>query len=168
MVARKAHHRVYSHLWLKLVAEFWFSIQILQMEASSEERWSGLKDADMYNKLIKLHLPTEPKHCSLYWSTSDMEVIVGHFTCFLCAIASTGYKIDKVVLTKELQKLFSSSQQECKDFAAKLADALSYCRFCRKSLRSGSKTSAPVLRVINAMNIDKLSLIHISEPTRPY
>ena len=125
------------------------------MAASSEERWSGLKDADMYNKLIKLHLPTEPKQCSLYWSTSDMEVIVGHFTSFLCAIASTGHKIDKAVLTKELQKFFSSSQQECKDFATKLADALSYCRFCRKSLKNGSKTSAPVLRVINAMNIDK-------------
>ena len=129
----------------KLKLHFLFAVMSLQ-------RITSLKDEETQMFLIKLHLE-DPKRSTKHWTNSDMDFVVGHHVGFLCGVALTGCSINETVFAKCLKDLFACSFQECKDFAKKLAQALSHCRAKTKPGRmsSGLRQEAGVLRVIAAI-----------------
>jgi hypothetical protein len=116
-------------------------------------RVTSLKDEGTYRNLIKLHLSEDPKHSALNWSTSDMERVVKTHEKFLEGVALTGLTINETMLTKCLTKHFECNASVCKEFAQKIAQALSWCRGKCKPGRysSGIKTSPPVQCVMSAI-----------------
>ena len=117
----------------------------------AQSRIISLKDEETYKALIKSHL-SDPKHTTKHWRTGDLDVVVHHHVEFLRKVAMTGCKINETILQKCLKDMFASTGQECKEFAKKLAEALSYCRSKRKGLSTGAKLHASVLEVVNAIN----------------
>ena len=115
-------------------------------------RCKSLQDADKCKDLVKLHLE-DPHQCTLKWLGAEVVDVVNHYAKFLCAVAAAGCSIHVGVLTKCLHDEFESNGTECKAFAEKLSEALSYCRAkahpCRRS--SGSRTDLAVLDVMNAV-----------------
>ena len=100
---------------------------ILHLVLMAQSRVQSFKDEEAYKALIKAHL-TDPSKTSLNWKSSDLDLVVGHHVQFLCGVAHTGCNINETLLARCLRDMFASSTQECKEFAKKLAEALSYCR----------------------------------------
>ena len=132
------------------------SCLVLHFVLMASSRVQSLKDEKAYMALIKAHLQ-EPSKTTLQWKCSDLDVVVGHHVHFLCGVAHLGCSINETLLTKCLRDMFASSTQECKEFAKKLAEALSYCRAKAKpgQCSSGVKTHAAVLQVIGAVRTAK-------------
>ena len=120
-------------------------------------RVTSLKEPYVYNSLIKLHLPEDPKHSTKLWNCSNLEFVVRRYEKFLIGVASTGCSINETVLTKCLTKAFANSAHECNDFAKKMGTVLSFCREKCKAGRcsTGSKTSAAVWNVMEAIKEKK-------------
>ena len=112
-----------------------------------------MKDEATYRDLIKMELSEDPKHSALNWRTSDMEVVVKSHQKFLEGVALTGCTVNETILTKCLCKHFECSQAVCKEFAEKMARALSWCRSkCKPGHYStGSKTTPAVQSVMSAI-----------------
>ena len=116
-------------------------------------RVTTLKDESTYTMLIKLHLDEDPKHSTAAWNTSDLEHVVKFHAKFLEGVAATGCSINEIMLTKCLSQHFDCSPQQCKDFAIKMQQALSWCRGRCKPGRfsTGKKTAPEVQRVMSAI-----------------
>jgi hypothetical protein len=114
---------------------------------------SSLKAEATYKMLIKLHLSKDPKHSTGDWNTSDLDHVVKCHEKFLEGVALTGSRINETVLSKCLYQHFNCSPQQCKDFARKMAQALSWCRSKCKGGRfsSGKKTSPHASRIRGAI-----------------
>ena len=111
----------------------------------AQSRAHSLKDEEPYKALIKTHLP-DPRTTTKHWNSSDLDMVVGHYVKFLCAVALTGCTVNETILTKCLRELYASHAQ-CNDLAKKMAEALSYCREKSKRISSGAKTGAAVLHL---------------------
>ena len=119
-------------------------------------RCKALQDESVYGELIKRYL-TDPKECTLHWHTLDLDVVAGHYEKFLCAFAGTGCKVHVALFTKCLHDSFQSNVAECKAFAQKMADVLSYCRNKGKPSRRHSdvRTAKAVIAIMDAIKAAK-------------
>ena len=135
-----------------------------------EGRVISLKGEEGYIRLMKLHLLQDPKHCSNWWKSSDLDFVCGNFADFLVGVAGTGCSINRNMFAKCLMKHFVSSQQECKEFAAKLAMCLAFCRERGRPGRmtSGKKTSDGVMRVVRALLAKKQEDSSEADPGSAY
>ena len=121
---------------------------------ASLKRVSTAQDEDTYKVLIKLHIE-DPYRSTNHWMIPDLDLVVQHHVEFLCGVAKTGCTINEKIFTKCLKDVFACGPQMCTDFAKKLAQALSHCRWKMKPGRmsTGKKTDPFVMRVIKAFNI---------------
>ncbi len=69
----------------------------------AQHRLVTLKDEEVYKALLKAHVKEEPSHSTKVWQSSDMDLVVSHFSGFLSAVALTGQRINETVLAKCLR-----------------------------------------------------------------
>ena len=111
---------------------------------------STLKDVDQLTELVKHNLAADPAESKLSWQIEDLDLVVGFYEKFLVAVASTGHTLGKDEFVAALKKQFEADTKTLTAFARKMQLAISHCLQKSKSVRSGHKTAAPVLRVIKA------------------
>ena len=58
----------------------------------AQHRLVTLKDEEAYKALLKAHFKEEPSHSTKVWQSSDMDLVVSHFSGFLSAVALTGHQ----------------------------------------------------------------------------
>jgi len=76
-----------------------------------------------------------------------MDFLVGHYEDFFAAVAKTGQTLCQGTFVKALQKQFEADPKMLTDFAKKMLAGVSHILSKSKSISSGSKTAAAVLRV---------------------
>ena len=86
----------------------------------AQHRLVTLKDEEVYKALLKIHVKEEPSHSTKVWQSSDMDLVVSHFSGFLSVVALTGQRINETVLAKCFRWQFKSGPTQCKLFAQRL------------------------------------------------
>ena len=131
-------------------------------------RVKTLKDLDVLDSLLKVHIKENPCKSQLLWKGKDHDNVVQAYSGFLKACAETGRKLDKNPngpLVKALQKVWEGSKADLADFAWQLADALSCCIRKGYGMSSGSKTHVAVLQVLKAFPEASPSEKNAKEPS---
>ena len=108
-----------------------------------------MTDLDQLLKLVKANIKQEldPVVNTELWLHADMDKVVNHYQDFLSAVAQTGKFLAQNPLHKVLRKVFAGDPHVLKQFATIMDEALEYSKFKAKSISSGCKTPAAVLRI---------------------
>ena len=119
------------------------------MAAASRSRTPVLKDLDDLQKLVKDNIKQEKDpvvHPGL-WRRRDMDCVVENYQELLAAISEKGQLLARSELRIVLRRQFAGDPALIKEFAEVIVGALKYCKAKSRMIRSGSKTSGPVLRI---------------------
>ena len=119
------------------------------MAAASRSRTPVLKDPDDLQKLLEDNIKQEKDpvlHPGL-WRRRDIDCVVENYEELLAAISAKGKLLVRCALRDALRRQFAGDPALIKEFAQVVVGALTHCKQKARMIRSGSKTSGPVLRV---------------------
>ena len=106
-------------------------------------------DLDELRKLVKDHIKPalDPVENPKLWHNIEMDNIVANYEDFLAAFAAQGLYFHQKKLHAVLRQLFAGDPKVLYEFATVMDKALKYTKNKARSVKSGSKTCPPVLRV---------------------
>ena len=108
-----------------------------------------MTDLDEMRKLVKDNIKPEldPVENPALWQQIEMDNVVGYYEDFLAAFARKGKYFHQKKLHTVLRQGFGGNPKVLKDFAEVMDRALKYTKIKSKSIKSGAKPHAGVLRV---------------------
>ena len=100
--------------------------------------------------IVRETIKKDPRKTSALWNSPDIEVVVDSHKKFLVSVAEQGGRISSHALTAILMTYFESPKEDLHKFSKKMQEVISYCKLKKKCIKTGSKTSAVLMDVINA------------------
>ena len=106
-------------------------------------------DLDELRKLVKDHIKPalDPVENPALWQQIEMDYVVANYEDFLAAFAGKGLYFHQKKLLEVLRQFFAGDPAVLKKFAQVMDTALKYTKNKARSVKSGTKTCPPVLRI---------------------
>ena len=135
--------------WLKLWCNQAKPFCSYTQDMAKARTWIKHIDLDELRKLVKDHIKPalDPVENPKLWHHIEMDYIVANYEDFLAAFAAQGLYFHQKKLHAVLRQLFAGDPKVLYEFATVMDKALKYTKNKARSVKSGSKTCPPVLRV---------------------